>query len=251
MSQPKCLKTSIICSQESFSAGAVKNMKSRFEQNTQPDARDTRDSVLMTPKSIIKKFEQMSRDGASNSGSNSNPVSAQTSLTNLKTSTSSLDSALGYKDHKDFTEKSVPSIFPSLKSIVHNPVSLPVKKENIYADSINPRSIIQKFERMVKNNGQKINELEVETLVTMPKSVSSNTNFTSVTEPSRESETLTFISSVISDASPRSFEGEEEEDGDEDSNDLTYKGNHTETDELYEELSRDSATQKAYEEVNL
>jgi len=205
----------------------------------------------MTPKSIIKKFEQMSRDGGVNRGSNSNPVSAQTSLTNLKTSTSSLDSA-PHEAAKQQSDQHVASIFPSLKAIQTNqPATSAPTTNHIYSEHIHPKSIIEKFEQMVKNNGQQIQAIEVEQITTMPKSISSNTNFSSISDPCRGSGSLTYISSVISDASPREFENDDDsEEEDEDINDHTYKTNHTETDELYEELSNETETQKAYKDVN-
>ncbi len=249
VTQPKVMKTSNNTNKESFSTGSISNIRSKFE-NKRNDSSDG--SILMTPKSIIKKFEQMSRDGGVNRGSNSNPVSAQTSLTNLKTSTSSLDSA-PHEAAKQQSDQHVASIFPSLKAIQTNqPATSASTTNHIYSEHIHPKSIIEKFEQMVKNNGQQIQAIEVEQITTMPKSISSNTNFSSISDACRGSGSLTYISSVISDASPREFENDDdsEEEEDEDINDHTYKTNHTETDELYEELSNETETQKAYKDVN-
>lgn len=254
---------------ESLSAGAVKNARSRFENmgNSDNNSRrsDAVDSV-MTPRSIIKKFEQMSRDTSAGSGSHSNPISAQSSQTSLtnKTSTASLGSATSYKKPvvpEVSEEKHVPSIFPSLKHIDnHNAESshtIPRSSNNIYSEHINPKSIIHKFEQLVKNNARESENAEMVPENTgIPKSVSCTTNMSSATDPTRCSGSLTYISSVVSETSPRDFndddddeedddsdaeevESEDSEDTDEDDVDIneeTYQGNHTETDELYEEL---------------
>lgn len=55
---------------ESLSAGSVKNVRSRFENMGSSDNTSKRfDAVdsVMTPRSIIKKFEQMSRDTSTGS----------------------------------------------------------------------------------------------------------------------------------------------------------------------------------------
>lgn len=233
ITQPKVMKAG-----ESLSTGAIRNIKSRFENNHNQNKSDSSNagdvSILMTPKSIIKKFEQMS-----------NPNAAQAIRLKNKTSSSSLDS-------KDFADvKQVASIFPSLSSLRQNAEQanhaqrtdkIP-SSNHIYSEHIHPKSIIQKFEQLVKNNGQCIQSLEAETITSMPKSISTGTNFSDC----RGSGSLTYISSVVSDSSPvRDFEDEEsseesdsdeEEEEEEDVNDQTYKGNHTETDDLYEELS--------------
>ena len=70
----KCPKVPKIDKQEpeSLSVGSVKNVRSRFENMTSNSGNnkkgfDAVDSV-MTPKSIIKKFEQMSKDTNVGSG---------------------------------------------------------------------------------------------------------------------------------------------------------------------------------------
>ncbi len=250
VTQPKVMKTSNEINKESFSTGSISNIRSKFENKRN----DSDGSILMTPKSIIKKFEQLSRDGGVIRNSNSNPVSAQTSLTNLKTSSSSLDSApLAHIADKQQLESTVPSIYPNLKSIQNISVPPVSTANHIYSEHIHPKSIIEKFEQLVKNNGQHIQAIEVEQVTTIPKSISSNTNFSSTSDAFRGSGSLTYISSVISDTSPRDFDNDdgdsEEEEDDQDINDNTYKSNQTETDELYEEMSHDTETQIAYKDV--
>lgn len=259
--------------QGSFSASsALKDIRSKFENSGKK--MDNLDSSIMTPKSIIKKFEQMSRDfTGKNAGSHSNPISAQTSQISLtKTSTSSLDSApIPIKTPQtpvDITEKNttnkVSSIFPSLKSIQTPEIQnkKPPKSNQIYEEHIHPQSIIQKFEQMVKNNGQKgvsngENIETIEAISLIPKSISNSTNFSTNTDLNRGS--LTYISSVVDETSPRTFE-EDDEDEDEDEEDdesyneeddnstRTYRGNHTETDELYEDFG--TSTKATYSNKN-
>lgn len=173
-------------------------------------------------------------------------------------------------------EKHVPSIFPSLKHIEnHNAKAsntISKSSNNIYSEHINPKSIIHKFEQLVKNNARESdnnNDMVIEN-TGIPKSVSCTTNMSSATDPTRCSGSLTYISSVVSETSPRNFnDDDEEEDDDSDVQDIddseedddeaedeenlneeTYQGNHTETDELYEELGSGN-TMVRKEEVNI
>lgn len=247
--QPKVSK--FTNNQESLSAGSVKNIQSRFESNKSdnPDSRDS--TCVMTPRSIIKKFEQMSRDcgPGSKSGNHSNPVSTQTSQSSLaKISSSSLDSAAVVSklkqsslfESKNEIEPITPSIFPSLKKI--QVIEKPVSSNNIYSEHIHPKSIIQKFEQMVKNNAQQ--EAENTEPGSMPKSISSNTNISSVADTNIGS--LTYISSVVSEVSPRTFEdGENDDDEEENIEADEYDSDQNETyklnDRNYQEDSNDNS----------
>lgn len=175
-------------------------------------------------------------------------------------------------------ETHVPSIFPSLKHIENQNAeasnTISKSSNNIYSEHINPKSIIHKFEQLVKNNARQSdnnNDMAVENSG-IPKSVSCTTNMSSATDPTRCSGSLTYISSVVSETSPRNFndddeeenddsdiqdiddseeeDDEEEEEGDDNVNEETYQGNHTETDELYEELGSGN-TMARKEQVNI
>ena len=181
-----------------------------------------------------------------------------------KTSTASLGSVPAYKKPTEAQqEKHVPSIFPSLKHIERNieteTVTLTVtnSSNNIYSEHINPKSIIHKFELLVKNNGREEAVDMVSENNGIPKSNSCTTNISSATDPNRCSGSLTYISSVISETSPRDFNDNEEDDDvqaidseEEDENEETYQGNHTDTDELYEELGSGN-TMARKDQVNI
>lgn len=208
VSQPKCLKTTSHCNSGSYSAGSsVKERRSQFENKL-----DTQDaSFLLTPKSIIKKFEQMSKDAG------------QVHQTPAQPTTPSLE--------QNVTVKPVAQIFPNLSKLTQHQheqqVSTASKSQGIYSENIHPKSIIQKFEQMVKNNA---NGPVDQAHTVIPKSMSSGTNFS---ENNRAS--LTYISSVMSDQSPRDFDEDEEQNND--SNERTYKASESDTSEIYEEVS--------------
>lgn len=220
--QSKVPKTDDVNICGSYSAGkSVKDRRSKFEDKSDG-------SFVLTPKSIIKKFEQMSKD---NGQVHQATVTATQPITTLKTSSSSLDQNVN---------KPVAPIFPNLAKIAQqNPTKTeqaPSSSHGIYSENINPKSIIHKFEQMVRNNGQQQAATEQQAII--PKSLSSGTNFS---ENNRAS--LTYISSVISDHSPRDFDDDEEEDEEQnESNERTYKVSESETSEIYEEVSYESHT---------
>lgn len=252
-----CPKSMRISDRESFSTGSVQSAKSRFENINSVDRKrsDRTDSSsgAMTPKSIIKKFEQMSRDGA---GAQSNPINTQTSQTSLKkTSSTKLEQQHGTNTPKQLSSSSidsspVPSIYPSLKPVQQEAASA----NHIYSEHIHPKSIIQKFEQLVKNNGHSGSDAEVD--VCIPKSISSNTNFSTQTELNQGS--LTYISAVDSEVSPRGFDQNDDEIVDDEYNDEddsynesqsdvnedTYQEDQSDADEFYGEVEAQSVSCK-------
>ena len=230
---------------EQVVTGSVKQMKSKFESA----AADTTDnSLVMTPRSIIKKFEQMSRDGLSVHGAALTPPLAATVGITTQSSATSLTKQRSQTMANRSNEEPVPSIFPKLKPIrqEQRQVATESSLNSIYSEHIHPKSIIQKFEQLVKNNavpspsgGSGNVELVSEThtnVTTMTKSTSNGTNCSSFVNENRNS--LTYVSSGISEAS--NFE-EDGVDVDEtmENNDDTFKHNQSEEDAIYEELGNE------------
>ena len=144
----------------------------------------------------------------------------------------------------------MPSIYPSLKPVQQEAASA----NHIYSEHIHPKSIIQKFEQLVKNNGHSGSDAEVD--VCIPKSISSNTNFSTQTDLNQGS--LTYISAVDSEASPRGFDQNDDEIVDDEYNDEddsynesqsdvnedTYQEDQSDADEFYGEIEAQSVSCK-------
>ena len=230
---------------EQVVSGSVKQMKSKFE-SAATDTTDNYSSLVMTPRSIIKKFEQMSRDGLSVHGAaQTPPLATATGSITTQSSATSLNKQKSQTMGSKSNEEPVPSIFPKLKPIRQEQrQATPESSSNsIYTEHIHPKSIIQKFEQLVKNNAATCPSVNVElvsethtNVTTMTKSTSNGTNCSSFVNENRNS--LTYVSSGISEAS--NFE-EDEVDVDEtmENNDETFKNNQSEEDAIYEELGNE------------
>ncbi len=121
------------------SESLVKSMKSRFENSKlgKNENNDVQDSSHMTPKLIIKKFEQMLKDG--------------TQVQPL-TGTVITSSAPACSSNTNTIKKVCSETNNILKTNITNQTPIVAQNESIInTDHIKPKSIIEKFESLVKS----------------------------------------------------------------------------------------------------
>ena len=190
------------------STSVVRNIKAKFETAQT----ETNNVVQMTPRSIIKKFEALSRDGvAPLNGSIMQPSSSSSSIQQtapLKISTSKTNLPATPLPFQVNLKKTIPDS--------HKKVNDPNVSE-INNEHINPKSIIERFEQLTKINSNNVVLTKIQ-----PEFLPQNGVLLAQTTNSVE---LTYISSLAS-SNRQSIDNKE------DQNDV----NSTKDEAIYEEL---------------
>jgi hypothetical protein len=142
--------TSSTSNQDSLtqSESLVKSIKSRFENNKLDNNQknDAQDSSHMTPKLIIKKFEQMLKDGTQ-----VQPLTG-TVITSSAPACSLSNTSINKKVCSETNNVVKPNITNQTPIISQN-------ESTINTDHIKPKSIIEKFESLVKSQQVDIKKL--------------------------------------------------------------------------------------------
>ncbi len=143
---------------DNTSTSLVRNIKAKFESGELNKDENKHPSILMTPKSIIKKFEAMSRDASMPLNGSIMPSStSSSSIQNqpLKLSTSKTNIPIPPPP------PSTPAFQINLKKtsqdIQHANKQKQTDTSIINSDHINPKSIIERFEQMTKINNSNNN----------------------------------------------------------------------------------------------
>jgi len=229
---------------EHGSNSLVKNIKAKFESGMAQNDK-TSETVLMTPKSIIKKFEALSRDGVM--PLNGSVMPASTSSSSIQQPHNQNQQPLRVSSSKTNIPTPPPPPPPfqvNLKKInVSNKLmadSNPTVNE-ISSDHINPKSIIERFEQLTKINNTNTNtnsntnkqpvaiEFQVQTGSILANSTAHNNN-------NNNSTSLTYISSLASSNRESAANCSDIESSNKDNLDGNHELNISKNDAIYEEL---------------
>ena len=219
--------------------GSVKDIKSKFENLIQNKAAPK--PVQMTPRLIIKKFEELSRDNPLNGCMV--PSSAHGSTTNL-----SMSAPLANNSNRQ-----------SFKA----PVVAKLDESAINSDHITPKSIINKFEKLLASNSHENaassapNPTSRGQMVMASKRTNCKELTTKTPSPSNSQCTvtasLTYVSSVVSSmsvspsfqANMHDFEDEDASEFEEYDETRQMDAKTSEDDAIYEELHSDTLNRDA------